>query len=135
MFGIEKDFQNLMEQVYGPHYGFGRKVEEESAKIAKQLVDNAVEEVKMKKQELPDTIEIGGVKYQRVYEPPTLSNKLGEWIETLNFAQSKEHKDLLVIEILNIVKEFIPECKKGMGLPEYCVGWNDAIKRMNEELK
>jgi hypothetical protein len=46
MFGIEKDFQQLMEQVYGPHYGLGRKVEEESARIAKQLVDNAVEEAK-----------------------------------------------------------------------------------------
>ena len=69
MFGIEKDFQNLMEQVYGPHYGLGKRVEEESARIAKELVDNAVEEVKMTKQSLPEIIEIGGVKYQRVEEP------------------------------------------------------------------
>jgi hypothetical protein len=43
MFGIEKDFQQLMEQVYGP---FGKKDQEESARIAKELVDNAVQKVK-----------------------------------------------------------------------------------------
>jgi hypothetical protein len=131
MFGIEKDFQQLMEQVYGP---LGKKEQEECAKIAKQLVDNAVEEVKMTKQEPPTIIEIGGVKYQRVYETPTLSNKLEEWIEILNFTQSKEHKDLLVIEILNIVKEFIPEPYEGVGLSEYFLGYNDAIRKMEEKL-
>jgi hypothetical protein len=79
-----------------------------------------------------DTAIIMGVKYKRVEEPPTLYDKLKTWIEYGNFTQSK---DVLVNEILNIVKEFVPECKKGMGLPEYCVGWNDAIKKMNEELK
>ena len=44
MFGIEKDFQQLMEQVYGP---LGKKEQEECARIAQQLVDNAVKEVKM----------------------------------------------------------------------------------------
>ena len=107
MFGIEKDFQQLMEQVYGP---LGEK-------------------------QPPDTIEIGGVKYKRVEEPPTLSNKLEEWIEILNFTQSKEHKDLLVIEILNIVKEFMPDTYEGVGLSEYFLGYNDAIRKMEEKLK
>ena len=107
MFGIEKDFQQLMEQVYGP---LGEK-------------------------QPPDTIEIGGVKYKRVEEPPTLSNKLGEWIETLNFTQSKEHKDLLVIEILNIVKEFIPDTCRNKFMSEYLLGYNDAIKEVNKRLK
>jgi hypothetical protein len=108
MFGIEKDFQKLMEQVYGPLN---------------------------KDKQPPDTIEIGGVKYKRVEEPPTLSNKLEEWIETLNFAQSKEHKDLLVIEILNIVKEFIPEPYVGMGLPEYSIGFNECIRQIKNNLQ
>jgi ribosomal protein L23 len=43
MFGIEKDLQQLMEQVYGP---LGKKEREESARIAKQIVDNAVQKVK-----------------------------------------------------------------------------------------
>jgi hypothetical protein len=46
------------------------------------------------------------VKYKRVEEPPTLYDKLETWIEYGNFAQSK---DVLVNEILNMVKEFIPE--------------------------
>jgi hypothetical protein len=79
-----------------------------------------------------DCIWYKGEKYQKIQKPPTLYDKLETWIEYGNFAQSK---DVLVNEILNIVKEFVPECKKGMGLPEYCVGWNDAIKKMNEELK
>jgi hypothetical protein len=108
MFGIEKDFQKLMEQVYGPLN---------------------------KDKQPPDTIEIGGVKYKRIEEPPTLSNKLEGWIETLNFTQSKEHKDLLVIEILNIVKEFMPDTYEGVGLSEYFLGYNDAIRKMEEKLK
>ena len=108
MFGIEKDFQNLMEQLYGPLN---------------------------KDKEPPDTVEIYGVKYKRIEEPPTLSNKLEEWIETLNFAQSKEHKDLLVIEILSIVKEFIPKPYEGMGLCEYFMGHNECIRKIEENLK
>lgn len=44
MFGIEKDFQDIMEVIYGP---LGKKEKEESDRMAKQLVDNAVKEVKM----------------------------------------------------------------------------------------
>ena len=138
MFGIEKDFQKLMEQAYGP---LGKKEEEECDRIAKELVDNAIEEVK-KMTEIDiskvliegDTATIMGVKYKRVEEPPTLSNKLEEWIEILNFTQSKEHKDLLVIEILNIVKEFIPEPYEGVGLSEYFLGYNDAIRQVKMRL-
>jgi hypothetical protein len=43
IYGIDKDFQQLMELVYGP---LGKKEREESAKIAKELVDNAVQKVK-----------------------------------------------------------------------------------------
>ena len=105
MFGIDKDFQNLMEQVYGPLN---------------------------KDKEPPDTIEIGGVKYKRIEEPPTLSNKLETWIEYGNFSQSK---DVLVNEILNIVKEFIPEPVKNNFMSEYFLGYNEAIKKMEEKLK
>ena len=85
MFGIEKDFQNLMEQVYGPHYGLGRKVEEESARMAKQLVDNAVKEVKEmtnNKQTPQDIIIIGGVKYKRVEDTQPFYDKLWRLLKT-----------------------------------------------------
>jgi hypothetical protein len=104
MFGIEEDFQQLMEQFYGP---LGEK-------------------------QPPDTIEIGGVKYKRVEEPPTLYDKLETWIEYGNFAQSK---DVLVNEILNIVKEFIPDTCKNKFMSEYLLGYNEAIKEVNKRLK
>ena len=119
MFGIEEDFQQLTEQVYGPLDG-GKMTDE--IDISKVLIEG-------------DTATIMGVKYKRIEEPPTLSNKLEEWIETLNFAQSKEHKDLLVIEILNIVKEFIPKPYEGMGLCEYFMGHNECIRKIEENLK
>jgi hypothetical protein len=78
-----------------------------------------------------DTATIMGVKYKRVEEPPTLYDKLETWIEYGNFAQSK---DVLVNEILNMVKEFIPEpmmCDD----EDFDAGWNAAIKKMNEVLK
>jgi hypothetical protein len=78
-----------------------------------------------------DTAIIMGVKYKRVEEPPTLYDKLETWIEYGNFAQSK---DVLVNEILNMVKEFIPEpmmCDD----EDFDAGWNAAIKKMNEVLK
>jgi hypothetical protein len=78
-----------------------------------------------------DTATIMGVKYRKVEEPLTLYNKLETWIEYGNFAQSK---DVLVNEILNMVKEFIPEpmmCDD----EDFDAGWNAAIKKMNEVLK
>jgi hypothetical protein len=71
------------------------------------------------------------VKYAKIQEPPTLYDKLETWIEYGNFAQSK---DVLVNEILNIVKEIIPEpmmCDD----EDYDAGWNDAIRKMEGKLK
>lgn len=75
---------------------------------------------------------IMGEKYKRVEEPPTLYDKLETWIEYGNFAQSK---DVLANEILNIVKEIIPEPFKGMGLPEYFMGYNEAIRKIVDRLE
>ena len=79
-----------------------------------------------------DFIWYKGEKYQKIQEPPTLSNKLETWIEYGNFAQSK---DVLVNEILNIVKEIIPEPFDGMGLPEYFMGYNEAIRKIVDRLE
>jgi hypothetical protein len=36
--------------------------------------------------------------------------------------------------VRDLIRENIPEYKKGVGLPEYFVGYNDAIRRVNENL-
>ena len=72
-----------------------------------------------------------GEKYQKVEISQTLSDKLETWIEYGNFSQSK---DVLVNEVLNMVKEFIPEpmvCDD----EDYDAGWNDAIRKMEGKLK
>ena len=127
MFGIEKDFQNLMEQVYGP---LGEKEQEECAKIAKQLVDNAVEEVKMTKQTLPDTIEIDGVKYAKVVEEEP------EQLKTLHqmFYENKWNK-LSCDEFCNLVKEWMSQYTHNVMSGEYLRGYEDCMLVLEENLK
>ena len=58
---------------------------------------------------------------------PTLYEKLEEWVDYGNFAQSK---DVLVNEIVNIVKDWLP--------PEHDSNdyqWNKCIKMMKEKLR
>ena len=72
--------------------------------------------------------------YQKVFEEyrkqnkkPTLYEKLEEWVDYGNFAQSR---DVLVNEIVNIVKDWLP--------PEHDSNdyrWNKCIKMMKEKLR
>jgi uncharacterized protein (UPF0297 family) len=115
MFGIEKDFQNLMEQVYGP-------LEE------KQMTEIDISKVLIE----GDTATIMGVKYKRVETPQSFNDKLSELLEI----EIGDDTPCVVITdmVMDLIRENIPECKKGMGLPEYCVGYNDAIKAVNGRL-
>jgi hypothetical protein len=106
MFGIEKDFQNLMEQVYGPLN---------------------------KDKQPPDTIEIGGVKYKRVEEPQPFYDKLWGLLST-KISDNVYACDDMADKVRDLIREHIPEPKKGPGLPEYYVGYNDAIQAVNERL-
>lgn len=103
MFGIDKDFQNLMEQVYGPLN---------------------------KDKEPPDTIEIGGVKYKRIEEPQSFYDKLWGLLST-KISNNVYECDDMADNVRDLIREHIPEPKKGIGLPEYYVGYNDAIQAVN----
>ena len=79
-----------------------------------------------------DKVTIMGVKYKRV-EPPkpqTLKELFQIYVEYGNWAQSKE---VIAQELVNIVKEFIPEPVMYDG-EEYQLGWNDAIKKINKNI-
>jgi hypothetical protein len=73
-----------------------------------------------------------GVKYQRIIEPQSFYDKLCgllddnliEWVDT----------DDMTIRVLDLIRENIPEYKKGVGLPEYHLGWNAGILEVNENL-
>ena len=116
MFGIEKDYQKLLEQIYGP---LGEKPQMTEQELGDKL--------------LPDTIEIGGVKYQKVKnpEPKTLKELFEIYVEYGNWSQSK---DVIAQELVNIVKEFIPK-RVMYGDELYDAGHNYAIKKMEEKLK
>jgi hypothetical protein len=105
MFGIEKDFQQLMEQVYGPLN---------------------------KDKQPPDTIEIGGVKYKRIEEPQSFYDKLWGLLKT-KLGDTVECDDM-ADKVRDLIREHIPEPKKGPGLPEYSIGFNEAIRQVKMRL-
>ncbi len=76
-----------------------------------------------------DTATINGVKYKRVEEPkpPTLLGIVCEWCDDDN--------DLPCEELVNRIEQWLPGCKKGVGLPEYHLGWNDALRTIKEKLR
>ena len=106
MFGVEKDFQNLMEQVYGPLN---------------------------KDKQPPDTIEIGGVKYKRIEEPQSFYDKLWGLLST-KISDNVYACDDMADKVRDLIREHIPEPKIGPGLPEYSIGFNEAIRQVKMRL-
>ena len=126
MFGIEKDFQNIMEQVYGP---LGEK-KQMTEKTNEPSGWNPVFEFPLDER---DTIIIDGVKYKRVEEPQSFYDKLWGLLRTKidNPVECSETTD----RVLDLIRENIPEPYKGVGLPEYSVGYNECVRKIEEGLK
>jgi hypothetical protein len=85
----------------------------------------------MTNQQLPDIIEIGGVKYQRVEEPKpqTLFEIIREWCD--------DDDQPTCEELVNkIEREWLPNegCHE-LNSNDYCEGWNDCIEHLKENLK
>ena len=79
-----------------------------------------------------DTATIMGVKYQRIIEPQSFYDKLWELLKP-NLDERVDLDDM-TIRVLRLIRENIPEYKKGVGLPEYHLGYNDCIREVNEGL-
>ena len=105
MFGIDKDFQNLMEQVYGPLN---------------------------KDKQPPDTIEIGGVKYKRVEDTQPFYDKLWGLLKT-KLGDSVEC-DYMADQVRDLIREHIPEPVKNNFMSEYLLGYNEAIREVKVRL-
>jgi len=43
--------------------------------------------------------------------------------------------DEICDEIVDVVEEWLPGYKKGVGLPEYHLGWNDALRTTKDKLR
>ena len=106
MFGIDKDFQNLMEQLYGPLN---------------------------KDKEPPDTIEIGGVKYKRVEDTQPFYDKLWGLLNS-EIRDNVYACDEMADKVRDLIREHIPEPVKNNFMSEYLLGYNEAIREVKLRL-
>ena len=75
---------------------------------------------------------IMGVKYRRVIETQSFYDKLWGLLKT-KLGDSVEC-DEMTDRVRDLIRENIPEYKKGLGLPEWYLGYNEALSRVNENL-
>jgi hypothetical protein len=79
-----------------------------------------------------DTATIMGVKYQRIIEPQSFYDKLWGLLKT-KLGDSVECDDM-TDRVRDLIREHIPGCAEGLGLPEWYLGYNEALRRVNERL-
>ena len=111
MFGIEKDFQNLMEQLYGPLN---------------------------KDKEPPDTVEIYGVKYKRIEEPQTLYDLIADWWEEI-FMNNNEAA-VTIESLVDDIEKWLPKPQSAAGSQNSYVecsveGFNDCLTEIKSKLR
>jgi len=80
-----------------------------------------------------DTATIMGVKYQRIIEPQSFYDKLYGLLQS-NLDERVDTEEI-TIRVLNLIEENIPKPYEGVGLPEYSVGWNDALHTTKDKLR
>ena len=79
-----------------------------------------------------DQVTIMGVKYQRIIEPQSFYDKLYGLLDD-NLDERVDTGEIIV-RVLDLIGENIPEPHQGVGLPEYSVGYNDGLRKVNERL-
>ena len=81
-----------------------------------------------------DTATIMGVRYQRIIEPQSFYDKLWGLLKT-KLGDSVECDDM-ADKVRDLIRENIPEPYENLkfGVSEWFLGYNEAIKRVNERL-
>jgi hypothetical protein len=79
-----------------------------------------------------DYATIMGVKYQKVVEPKSFYDKL--WEELGKKVGYGIDCDKLTDRVMDLIKDNIPGSAQGLGLPEWYLGYNEALRRVNERL-
>jgi hypothetical protein len=80
-----------------------------------------------------DTATIMGVRYQRIIEPQSFYDKLWGLLST-KISNNVYECDDMADKVRDLIRENIPEPKKGPGLPEYSIGFNEAIRQVKMRL-
>ena len=76
-----------------------------------------------------DTATIMGVKYKRIEEPQSFYDKLWGLLNS-EIRDNVYACDEMADKVRDLIREHIPEPKKGPGLPEYSIGFNEAIRQV-----
>jgi len=79
-----------------------------------------------------DIATIMGEKYQRIIKPQSFYDKLWGLLKT-KLGDSVEC-DEMTDRVRDLIRENIPEYKKGIGLQEYHLGYNDGLLKVNQNL-
>ena len=79
-----------------------------------------------------DTATIMGVKYQRIIEPQSFYDKLHRLLKP-NLDERVDTGEITV-RVLDLIRENIPTPYKGVGLHEWYLGYNEALRRVNVRL-
>jgi hypothetical protein len=81
-----------------------------------------------------DKVTIMGVKYQRIIEPQSFYDKLYGLLKP-NLGDTVECSET-TDRVLDLIRENIPEPYDNLkfGVSEWFLGYNEAIKRVNERL-
>ena len=118
MFGIEKDFQDIMEVIYGP---LNKDKMTDEIDISKVLIEG-------------DTATIMGVKYRRIEEPQSFYDKLSELLETE--IGDDTPCGMITDMVTDLIREHIPEpYKEEFGMEPWCLGYNECIRMIREKLR
>ena len=80
-----------------------------------------------------DTATIMGVRYQRIIEPQSFYDEIYGLLDP-NLDEMVDADDI-TIRVLDLIRENIPGCAEGLGLPELVrMGYNEALHRVNARL-
>ena len=107
---------------------------EEKLRRATEKVMNSQTEIDISKVLMDgDIVTIMGEKYQRIIEPQSFYDKLWELLDDnlIEWVDTDEMGD----RVLDLIRENIPKPYKGVGLPEYMLGYNECIRKIEENLK
>jgi len=120
---------------------YALEIEQKAKEIGKlkDILDRKEQQLKQMKETDISTVIIDGeyatimgVKYQRIIEPQSFYDKLYGLLKPN--LDERVDTDGITIRVLDLIRENIPEPYKGVGLPEYSVGYNDGIREVNENL-
>ena len=106
---------------------------EEKLRRATEKVMNSQTETDISKVLIEgDQVTIMGVKYQRIIKPQSFYDKLWGLLKT-KLGDTCGCDDM-ADKVRDLIRENIPEYKKGVGLAEYHLGYNDCIREVNGNL-